>query len=156
MISEITDLDVGSRMRNLSILRSSAASKVHMSGDNSEAVTLSTCTTSTPIFSSLRTNSLSTAGCRVAWPVGQNKLGCHHTIIGVCWGHRQAVSDVFLFFNYFAVYRPILTKSGTDNLSGPESTVKGLEFWNSKRLPWKFGNADFEAAFGHERLTFSS
>ncbi len=63
---------------------------------------------------------------------------------------------LFLFFNYFAVSQPILTKSGTDNLLGSESDVEGSEFYNSERLPWKLGNADFEAQFSHEWLRFIS
>ena len=58
--------------------------------------------------------------------------------------------------NYFAVSRPILTKSGTDNLSGPERELAMSEFLNLKRLPWKFGNAGFEAPFCPEALIFWS
>ncbi len=57
---------------------------------------------------------------------------------------------LFSLANSSAVSRRIITKSGTDNLSGSESVVAKSEFQNSNVLPWKSGNADFEAHFGQK------
>ena len=42
--------------------------------------------------------------------------------------HMQAVSDAFPFTNYSAGFQPIVTKLGTDNLSGSERKLTVSEF----------------------------
>ncbi len=67
----------------------------------------------------------------------------------------QAVSDAFPFTNYSVVFRPILRKFGTDNLSGSERELMVSEFLNLERFPWKSGNADFQAQFNPDGSIFS-
>ena len=79
-------------------------------------------------------------------------LWINHTIIGVCWGHRQAVSDVFSVLQLLRRFSTNLNEIGHGQSVG--STVEGSKFWNSERLPWKFWNADFEGQFSREGLCF--
>ncbi len=61
---------------------------------------------------------------------------------------------LFMLANSSAISRWILTKLGTDNLSGSESVFAKSDIENSDWLPWKSGNADFEAPFDHVGLKF--
>ncbi len=73
-------------------------------------------------------------------PISLIKLGCReHFSIAVA-----AISS--------GVSEPISTKFGMVNLLGPESVVAEPEFKIFDRLPWKIGNADFEAISNNERV----
>ncbi len=50
------------------------------------------------------------------------------------------------------ISQPISMKFGTVNLFGAEGVLVEPEFENVDWLPWKMGNADFEAQFDQERV----